>query len=80
MVPSLCLFLFFIWEPMFESIRLSLYSTIRYETVDFIGLDNYVRVIRNPDFLAALRNTFMYTIWSLIIGFATPIILAIIIS
>lgn len=80
MLPSICLFLFFIWEPMFESIRLSLYSTIRYETVDFVGLDNYIRVIKNPDFLAALKNTFMYTFWSLLIGFATPIVLAILIS
>lgn len=80
MLPSICLFLFFIWEPMFESLRLSMYSTIRYETVDFVGLDNYVRVINNPDFMAALKNTFMYTFWSLLIGFATPIVLAIIIS
>ncbi len=80
MLPTLILFAFFIWEPLFENIRLSLFSTVRYQTQDFVGLSNYTRVLRNPDFIAALRNTFSYTIWSLVIGFLVPIILGILIS
>lgn len=80
MLPSLILFAFFIWEPLFENIRLSLFSAVRYELQEFVGLDNYIKVIKNPDFVAAFKNTFSYTFWSLIIGFLVPIILGILIS
>lgn len=80
MLPTLILFAFFVWEPLIENIRLSLYTAVRYETKDFVGLANYVRVIKNPDFVAAFKNTFSYTFWSLIIGFLVPIILGILIS
>lgn len=80
MLPSLVLFAFFVWEPLIENIRLSLFTAVRYEIKDFNGMQNYVRVIQNPDFNAAFWNTFSYTFWSLIIGFLVPIILGILIS
>ncbi|MBO7357944.1 MAG: sugar ABC transporter permease [Lachnospiraceae bacterium] len=80
MLPSLILFGFYVWEPLFENVRLSLHSSIRYEVLDFVGLDNYRRVLASPDFLAAFRNTFSYTLWSLVIGYLVPIFLGIIIS
>ena len=58
MLPSVILFAFYIWEPLLENVRLSLYSTIRYQTVDFVGLANYARVLKVPDFKAAFVNTF----------------------
>lgn len=80
MLPTLILFVFYVWQPLLENIRLSLYETVRYETKEFVGLRNYVRVLQNPDFLAAFQNTFSYTFWSLAIGFLVPIVLAILIS
>lgn len=80
MLPTLILFAFFVWEPLIENVRLSLYTSKRYQILDFVGLDNYARVLKNPDFWDALPNTFSYTLWSLVIGFFVPIILAIIIS
>lgn len=80
MAPTLLLFAFFIWEPLLASVRLSLYSAKGTKPVDFVGLKNYIDVLHHPDFLPAVRNTFSYTIWSLIIGFLVPIILAILIN
>ena len=80
MAPTIILFGFFIWEPLLQSIRLSLYSAKGMRTIEFVGLRNYVDVFRHPDFLPAVRNTFSYTFWSLIIGFIIPIILAILIN
>ena len=80
MLPSLALFGFYVWEPLFENIRLSLHSSVRYEVLEFVGLENYKRVLANPDFTAAFRNTFSYTLWSLVIGYLVPIFLGIIIS
>ena len=80
MLPSLLLMTFFVWEPLFESVRMSLYKTRNVELVRFIWFDNYISVMKKDDFLQALANTFSYTFWSLLIGFLLPIILAVLIG
>ena len=80
MAPTLILFAFFVWEPLLASVRLSLYSAKGMRTIEFVGLKNYIDVLHHPDFLPAVKNTFSYTIWSLLIGFLVPIVLAIIIN
>ncbi len=80
MAPTLILFAFFVWEPLLASIRLSLYSAKGMRTVEFVGFKNYIDVFHHPDFFPAVRNTFSYTIWSLLIGFLVPIIMAVIIN
>ncbi len=80
MVPTLILFTFFVWEPLLESIRMSLYSARGVNLQEFVGLDNYKAVINSVYFKAAFLNTFKYILWSLIIGFLVPIIAAILIS
>jgi multiple sugar transport system permease protein len=80
MLPSVILFVFFMWEPLIESIRLSLYQAQGMRLVKFIGLKNYTDVFQHPDFMPAMRNTFAYTFWSLGIGFMVPIVLAVFIN
>ena len=80
MLPGLLLMTFFVWEPLFESIRMSLYKTRNVELVRYIGLDNFISVMSKDDFLQALTNTFTYTFWSLLIGFGLPILLALLIG
>lgn len=80
MAPTLLLFIFFIWGPLIQSIRLSLYSSQGMRIVKFVGFQNYIDVFHHPDFMPAIKNTFSYTLWSLVIGFFAPIILAIIIN
>ncbi len=80
MLPGLVLMAFFVWEPLFESVRMSLYKTRNVELVRFIGLDNFVSVTGKDDFLQALVNTFSYTFWSLLIGFGLPVLLSLLIG
>ena len=80
MLPGLILMTFFVWEPLFESIRMSLYKTRNVELVRWIGLDNFISVIGKDDFVQALTNTFSYTVWSLLLGFALPVLLAMLIG
>lgn len=80
MIPSIVLFTFFVWEPLLESVRLSLYTAKGVELQEFVGLQNYIEVINDVNFKAAFLNTFKYIGWSLIIGFVIPIILAVFIS
>ena len=80
MLPSLVLMLFFVWEPLFESVVMSLYKTRNIELVNFIGFKNYISVMGKDDFLQALTNTFSYTFWSLLLGFFLPMVLALLIA
>ena len=77
MIPGVVLFAFFIWVPLVEAIRLSVYETQGMSAVKYVGLDNFRYVLSGPDFWPAVRNTFLYLLWSLVIGFLLPIIMAI---
>ena len=80
MLPGLILMSFFAWEPLLESVRMSLYKTENVELVEFVGLKNFISVMGKSNFLQALTNTFSYTLWSLLIGFFLPIVLAMLIG
>ncbi|HHW56300.1 MAG TPA: sugar ABC transporter permease [Clostridia bacterium] len=80
MLPSLVLFSFFVWVPLLESVHLSFYIAHGMRFIKFVGLENYATIFKDPDFMAALLNTFSYTLWSLVIGFFVPIIMAIILN
>ena len=80
MLPALILFVFFIWGPLIESVRMSLFNAQGYKLTEFAGLANYKSVFASPDFMIAWQNTFTYIFWSLIIGFAVPIIMAVLIT
>lgn len=80
MLPGIALFAFFLWAPMLQSVRMSLYQTKNIELVKFVGFDNYISVFKKSDFMQALTNTFSYTFWSLLIGFLIPIFMALVIG
>jgi len=80
MLPGLLLFAFFIWEPLLAAVRLSLYEANGMRVVRFAGLENFRSVLSSPDFWPSVRNTFLYLLWSLVIGFLVPIALAIFIQ
>lgn len=80
MLPSLMLFAFFIWEPLIKSINLSFYSSKGFTQDKFVGFQNYIDVFKDPVFMKALGNTFIYIFWSLLIGFLVPIIMAILLN
>jgi len=80
MLPGLLLFAFFIWEPIAQALRLSLYEANGMRVVRYVGLANYASVLMQPDFWPAVGNTFQYLLWSLAIGYLLPIALALFIN
>lgn len=44
---------------------------------DFIGLGNYVRLVNDPDFLQAVKNTFVYVVGILVFSIPLSLLLAI---
>ena len=63
-IPSIILFVFFIWGPLFQNIIYSFFKTSNFDMVSFNGFGNYIAIIKDPRFIGALRNTVLYVIYS----------------
>jgi len=61
-LPSLVLALFIIAYPFADIVNLSLHDVSRFGLLRaFTGLGNFRRILADPSFLVALRNTFIWT-------------------
>lgn len=60
--PQLLFFLVFLVYPIIEGIRLSLYK-VSYQSETFVGLENYVRLFKDPVFVQSLINTVIFVIF-----------------
>lgn len=69
-VPSILIFAFFVWIPLIQNVAYS-FSVDNYFG-GFAGLDNYIELFEDRQFIAALQNTFKYIFFSLVIGFLIP--------
>lgn len=78
MIVPLLLFLFFVWYPMGRNLVLAFQDG--YEDASFVGFANFVDIFEDPRFLSALKNTFLYIGWSLLIGYLVPVILGFLLS
>lgn len=69
-----------IWYPQALSFFWSFFDMQGYTPVNFIGLKNYITVFTNTVFPQILGNTVSYVVWSLIIGFIPPFIVAVMLN
>lgn len=51
-----------------------------FEGSEWVGLDIFRKIFRDADFLRALRNSIVFNLLDLVVGFSVPIILALIIN
>lgn len=80
LIPSLILFCFFIWQPLGFGIVLSFCETIGFRIKSFAGITNYIEIFRDDVFIKALLNTAYYALWSLLIGYLVPIVIAVVLN
>lgn len=80
MIPSLILFAFFVWGPLLDTVKMSFYETKGMNLVEFNGLENYKKLLIQPAYKIAWGNTVKYTLCSLVVGLAVPVIIAALIT
>jgi len=61
LLPSIILFLIFTIWPIAEVVKLSVYKT-NFITETFVGLDNYIAIFQDNDFLLSILNSLTYAI------------------
>lgn len=80
MIPGLILFAFFVWGPLLDTVKMSFYETKGMNLGKFVGLANYKKLLVQPAYKIAWGNTVKYTICSLFVGLAVPVVIAALIT
>ena len=82
LIPALCLIGLFVFYPMYFTIRLTTYdwNGLSKGVFDkFVGIQNYIRMVNDPRYWEALKNTFIFVIFTVvgqnILGFVYAIII-----
>jgi multiple sugar transport system permease protein len=73
-------FALFSWYPIVRSFILSFEHTNFVGASHWVGWANFHRLIADPEFGAAWRNTLEFTGLALLIGFAVPFVLAVVLN
>lgn len=80
LLPVVLVLYIVIWRPQIMGVFWSFCKMKGYTAEGFAGLDNYVNVVTDPDFVKILLNTFKYVGWSLVIGVLPPIVMGILVN
>ena len=80
LLPFLVVFGVFAWFPIIRAFVMSVQDTNLVSEPIFVGLENFQRVLADPLFGIAIRNTAWFAFLALIFGYPVPIILAVLMS
>jgi multiple sugar transport system permease protein len=80
LLPFLVVFGLFAWFPMLRAVVMSVQETNLVSEPTFVGLENFARVLADPQFGIAVRNTAWFSLLAFVFGFPIPIILAVLMS
>jgi multiple sugar transport system permease protein len=80
LLPLLGIFGLFSWFPIIRAFVMSLQETNLVSSPTFVGVENFARVLADPLFGIAVRNTGYFALLALVIGFPIPLVLAVIMS
>jgi raffinose/stachyose/melibiose transport system permease protein len=74
LLPSLVLFILFVFYPIFRSLYFSLFDWNGLgPAVDYVGLENFLKILKDQVFLKAIRNVLLIVVFSL--GLQLPLAL-----
>ncbi|GAA5017284.1 sugar ABC transporter permease [Kitasatospora paranensis] len=79
LLGALLCFACFSWWPMVREVIMSFQKTKRGKTT-WVGMDNLDRIFQDPDFWHAWRNTLLFTVLALVLGFAVPFAVAVLLN
>ena len=77
---ALICFAFFSWYPIGRGVVLGFQQVNFVSDPDWVGLDNFRTLFADPLFLRAWANTGYFTLLALVLGFAIPFVLALLLN
>ncbi|GAA0592330.1 sugar ABC transporter permease [Virgibacillus siamensis] len=76
LLPFFIIYVMFTVYPIFKGLQMSFYDWSIIQKMEFVGLENYIKMFQDPDFWSSLWNTTLFTILST----PTMIILALVLA
>lgn len=76
-LPGVLVFTYFAWIPVVRSIVMGFQQTNFVTDSSWVGIKNFIYVLRDPLLPTATLNTLWFTILAVFIGFPVPIFLAV---
>lgn len=81
LAPALLVFGVFVVWPLLDSFRYSVTNWNGFDPAyDFVGLDNFARIFRDPEFLNAIVNTAIWIVAALVIPVLLGLVLALLLN
>ncbi|MFH8336553.1 carbohydrate ABC transporter permease [Streptomyces sp. AM6-12] len=80
LLGGLLCFVLFSWYPAIRAVVIAFQKYTPGSPPQWVGTANFTRVWHDPEFAAAWRNTFTFTLLALLIGFAVPFLLALVLN
>jgi multiple sugar transport system permease protein len=80
MAPALLLMLVWKYYPLADGTAISFEEYRIFGESSWVGLDNYIRCFMDPDFTTYLLVTFKFVFATILLGFFTPIFLALLLN
>lgn len=79
-LPGYAIYIWFVFIPVILTIGYSFTNYDLYKKKDFIGFHNYIAIFQDQYFLAAIKNTTVYSIFMIIPPMAIGMILAVLVN
>lgn len=76
LAPSILVILLVLIVPLGYSVYCSLYKCNYMKFTEFVGLDNFIRALKNKEYLAAFGRTFYISVISLVIAMVLGVVFA----
>lgn len=73
-------FALFSWYPAIRAVVIAFQKYTPGTSPTWVGTANFTRVWHDPEFTAAWRNTLTFTLLALLLGFAVPFVLALVLN
>ena len=80
LIGAVLCFSFFSWYPIVREVIMSFQKPVYGGGYAFAGWSNYLRIFRDPTFWQAWRNTLEFTLLALVLGYAIPFVVAIVLN
>ncbi|MFF0461943.1 carbohydrate ABC transporter permease [Streptomyces mexicanus] len=80
LLGGLVCFALFSWYPAIRAVVIAFQKYTPGNPPEWVGTANFTRVLHDPEFGAAWRNTLTFTLLALLIGFAVPFLLALVLN
>ncbi|MGW1050518.1 carbohydrate ABC transporter permease [Streptomyces sp. NPDC001118] len=80
LLGGLVCFALFSWYPAIRAVVIAFQKYTPGSKPEWVGTANFTRVWHDPEFTAAWRNTLTFTLLALLVGFAIPFLLALVLG